>query len=194
MSELENDLLQNIRNGNMEAFEAFIISYEKLIFNVAYRMLGNAEDAKDAAQDTIIKIYKNINNLSDIDGLKSWIYTITNNTCLDYIRKRKGKDTLSIDALIETDDGTMVQQIPSDEPTPEAALHKAERAKQIQNGINQLKPDYRILIILRDIKGLRYEEISKAMGSPMGTVKSRLSRARISLKNILTKMMEQNKL
>lgn len=197
MNELENALAEKTRNGDIQAFEDLITGYEKLVFNVAYRMLGNAEDAKDAAQDVFIKIYKNmtmIGTMKRITAFKSWVYTVTNNTCIDYIRKRKGKDTVSIDALIETDDGAMVRQIPSDEPTPEAALSKAERAEQIQAGINRLKPKYKTMIVLRDIKGLSYEEIAEITNAPMGTVKSGLSRARLSLKSILTEMMEQNEL
>lgn len=194
MTEMENILLQAAKNGDMQSFEDLITGYEKLIFNVAYRMMGNVEDAKDAAQDVLVKIYKNIKRVYDIRSFKSWICTVTSNTCIDYIRKHKTKETLSIDEMIETEDGTMIHQIPSGEQTPEAALFKAERAKQIQAGINQLKPTYRTLIVLRDINGFSYEEISRITGSPMGTVKSGLSRARLSLKNILTNMMEQNKL
>jgi len=193
MPEFDDDsMLQRAVSGDMEAFETLIRSYEKLIYNITYRMLGNPDDARDASQEVFIKIYKNLSKCANMKAFKSWVYTVTNNTCIDEIRKRKNKTADSLDAMIRTEDGEMEKQFPADELTPEERLLRKESRESLKKAIMQLSPEHRSLIVLRDIRGLSYSELAEATGASLGTVKSRLSRARNQLCQIVLKSREQN--
>jgi len=187
-----DDLLRRAASGDMDAFEELIRGYERLIFNITYRVLGNADDAKDASQEVLIKIYKNLHKCANMKAFKSWVYTVANNTCIDEIRKRKNKTADSLDKFIQTEDGEIEKQLPADDVTPEESLLRKERRKDLQAAICQLSPQHRTLIVLRDIKGLSYNELADATGTSLGTVKSRLSRARLQLCQIILESKEQN--
>ncbi len=181
----ETDLLNKAASGNIKAFEELIIGYEKLIYNIAFRMFSNTEDAKDISQEVLIKVYKNIDKCKNIKYFKSWLCTVTNNACIDELRRRKGKEAISLDETLNNEEGAKVMQVASDEPTPlDVALNK-EQSSEIQQALNKLSEDYKMLIILRDINGFTYNELAEITKSNLGTVKSRLSRARIALREIL---------
>lgn len=189
MKKLNVDLLSKCKSGDINAFEELITTYEKLIYNISYRMFSNAEDAKDITQEVFIKIYKNINKCTDLNSFKNWACKIASNTCIDELRKRKGIYTDNIDDTLESDylNETKLKVI-----TPEDSLVNKENISEIQSAINRLSPEYKTLIILRDIHGMNYQEISEIMDTPLGTIKSRIHRARTNLKNILLKNKEQN--
>jgi RNA polymerase sigma-70 factor (ECF subfamily) len=167
---------------NAGAFEKLIVDYEKYIFNLAYRMLGNVEDAKDVSQETMIKIYKNFDKSKEITAIKGWISTITTNACIDYLRKKKRFDALSIEAEIETEDGMMEHQLQSGDPTPEEQVVYRELRSDIAAALARQSDINRMLIVMRDIYGYSYNEIAACMDLQLGTVKSRLSRARNNLR------------
>jgi RNA polymerase sigma-70 factor (ECF subfamily) len=192
-SDNNDSLFEKAQNGDFVAFEAFIRSYEGLIYNSAYRMFSNKFDAQDISQEVLIKVYRNLGNCKSYPAFKSWLFRIINNTCIDELRKRKGKNTYSLDAPLETDEGLLETQILKDENTPETALIKKEDGKEIKRAIGSLSPEYRMIIILRDINGLSYDEIAKILKINIGTVKSRISRARSYVKQELKKSAEQNK-
>lgn len=184
MNEIETILLKKAIKGDVDAFEKLISFYEKLIYNIAYRKLMNREDAQDAAQETIVKIYKNINKCNSTISFKSWICAITVNTCIDELRKRKNNMEY-LDEKVSAEDSEMVKQVKSDEVTPEEAMIKKELGAALSAAICELPEDHKNLIVLRDIQGLSYQELADACGISLGTVKSRLSRARENLKKIL---------
>ncbi|MDR2903798.1 MAG: RNA polymerase sigma factor [Clostridiales bacterium] len=192
--DFQEALLKKAKQGYIPAFEKLILQYEKLIYNIAYRMFGNQEDARDLSQETLIKIYKNIGKCVDIRHFKSWLYTVTGNTCIDELRRRKGKTTDSIDEDLEFSEGNVKKQMRSGDKTPEESYLNNELGETLQKAIGRLSPDKRRLVILRDIRGLSYAELSEITDTSMGTVKSKLARARGELKDILTKLKEQNKL
>ncbi|MDR1705980.1 MAG: sigma-70 family RNA polymerase sigma factor [Clostridiales bacterium] len=179
-------LLERAARGDGQAFEMLIADYEKLIFTLAFRMLGNTQDARDASQETLIKVYNNLHKCHDIRSFKSWVTTITNHTCIDELRRRKGKRDESLNKIIEAGDSEFTPQFKSDGPGPEERLLSKERQEHIQRAINRLPVKYKQLIVLRDIGGLSYEELAETAGLSMGTVKSRLSRARIKLQQYLS--------
>ena len=186
VNNIEPQLLKKAAKCDIKAFEKIILQYEKLIYNLAYRKMSNAEDAKDIAQESIIKIYKNISKCDESFNLRSWICTITINTCIDELRKRKNKTSESIDEMLTTDDGTIEKQLPSPDMTPEEAMLNSEMRDEIQIAINQLSENHKTLIILRDIQGFSYQEIADITGDTLGTVKSRIARARGNLKKFFT--------
>lgn len=183
--DMDTEIVERILKGDIDAFEELIDKYQKMIYNLAYRMFNNASDAEDITQEVFLKIYRNIEKCSGKPSIKTWVYTITYNTCIDEIRKNKGKEKISLDKNLSSDDGVYSFELDSKEPTPEMYLLNKEGIKDIENAINQLNETNRTLVFLRDVKGLSYNEISEIMDMNIGTVKSRLNRARNNLKNIL---------
>lgn len=181
---MDYEIVEKILKGEINAFELIIEKYEKMIYNLAYRMFNNEADAEDITQEVFLKIYRNIEKCEGKQSIKTWAYTITYNTCIDEIRKRKGKNNISLDNNIEGDDNSYNFEIASNEPTPENTLISKEYFKEIENAVNKLSEVNKTLIYLRDIKGLSYNEISEIMSINIGTVKSKLNRARLALKKM----------
>ena len=190
MSDSEKNLLERAKSGDIAAFEQLIDSYQRKIFNIALRMLGNYDDAGDLTQEVLIRIYRSIGSFKEQSSFSTWIYRITTNVCLDEIRKRKNRKVISLDEEIKFDDGDMKRQIESDEPTPEETAETEDLKKIVNDAIARLNEEHRIVIVLRDIQGLSYEEIADVLKCPEGTVKSRINRARQALKNILVSKRE----
>jgi len=164
--------------GYSDAFEQILLRYEKLIHHITRRYFNNSEDALDASQDAIIRIYKGLPNviLRENGNLKAWICTVTANTCLDIVRKRR-----IVAEELTNDNIATSPTLPSAE---ESAVTN-ERVREILAGIAKLPDDHRMVLILRDMQGLSYEELAETLGLTLGTVKSRLSRARAALKKML---------
>jgi RNA polymerase sigma-70 factor (ECF subfamily) len=185
-------LLEGAKRGDMYLFELLITNYEKKIYNIAYRIMGNYDDALDMSQEAVIKIYRNIKKCADITHFKRWTRAIVNNCCIDELRKRKRTPSLSTDSLFEDEDGAVERQLVSGEKTPEQRLIEKELSNDLQKAICELSPGHRSVLVMRDIMGLSYEELAEAEGCPIGTIKSRLARARLRLKELVLKMMEHN--
>lgn len=179
-------------NGNLDAFDELIEKYQKTAYNIALRMLKNPDDAMDISQEAFIKVYKSIKTFNFESAFSTWLYRIVTNTCLDFLRK-KNANVYSIDNPIQTDDGEIERDIPDSSDGPEEALEKKLTKELVNNAINKLDENHRIVIILRDIQGFSYEEISNILDCSIGTVKSRINRARNNLKEIIIKDMELNK-
>ncbi len=188
MITIDDITLKNAKNGDVQAFEEIMRNYEKLVYSISYRMLENTEDASDIFQDVFIRVYKNISTCKDINHLKCWIARVTSNACIDVLRKRKTRPTESLDEINDNEYTTSRKNIyvMSDYKTPEDSIINKERRQYLINSINKLSSDDKAIIILRDIHGLSYDELSKVTSQNLGTVKSRLSRARQKLKKILT--------
>lgn len=180
----EKDLLKKAKNGNIEAFEKLINAHQKSVFNIAYRIIGNYDDANELAQEVFIKIFKSIKNFKEDSSFSTWVYKIATNTCLDELRKRKNKQVVYIDESIKSEDGDFHREIKSEKYSPSEYLEKKELREFVQQEILSLPEEYRTVIILRDFQGFSYDEISKILNCPEGTVKSRINRARQRLKNI----------
>ena len=190
MGSNEQILLERSKAGDVAAFEMLIEAYQKKIFNLAFRMMGNYDDANDLAQEALIRIYKSISNFKEQSSLSTWIYRITTNVCLDEIRKKKNRKVLSLDEEIHVDDGDMQRQIMSDDPLPDELMEKEELRQIIGSAIDSLPEDQKLVITLRDLQGLSYDEIARVLDCPSGTVKSRINRARFALKNVLISKRE----
>lgn len=184
-SENTDILIKSALNGDISAFEELIIQYEKKVYNVALRVLKNPDDAMDISQEVFIKIYKNLDKFDGKASFSTWLYRITTNTCIDELRKRKGKETYSIDNDIENEEGSYKREFVDNSPTPEEQTIIKESGNEIIKAMENLSDEHRTIIILRDIEGLSYNEIADITGVSIGTVKSRISRARLSLKNII---------
>ena len=190
MGQNEQLLLEKAKDGDVASFEELIEGYQKKIFNLAYRIIGNYDDAADMAQEALIRIFRSIASFKEQSSFSTWIYRITTNVCLDEIRKRKNKKVISLDEEIRMEDGEMKRQFMSDDIQPDAAAEQKELRTIVSNAINSLPEDQKIVITLRDIQGLSYDEISTVLNCPAGTVKSRINRARQALKNVLSTKRE----
>lgn len=190
--EAEKTLIAQAKQGDLSAFEALILRHEKIVYNVALRMMGQPEDAKDISQEVFLKVYKSIGAFDERSAFSTWLYRITMNTCIDEMRRRKGKQSYSLEEELEGEDGGMQRQIADTGETPEESLLRAERKAELLQAMQALSAEHRAAIVLRDIRGLGYDEIAAALGLPLGTVKSRISRARIQLKEEVLKIRERN--
>lgn len=190
MNDSEQLLLERSKAGDVAAFEMLIEAYQKKIFNLAYRIVGNYDDAADLTQEALIRIFKSISGFKEQSSFSTWVYRITTNVCLDDIRKKKNKKVISLDEEIRVEDGEMKRQIMSDDPLPDEIAEKEETRRLVNDAINMLPEEQRMMITLRDIQGLTYDEISEVLDCPSGTVKSRINRARQALKNALLKKRE----
>jgi RNA polymerase sigma-70 factor (ECF subfamily) len=186
----EQELIQRLKKRDINAFEAFIKYYEKKVYNTAYRLMGSREDACDISQEVFLKVYKSINTFRGNSSLSTWVYRITTNLCLDEIRKRKGVRIFSIDKPIETNEGEIYRETPDTSDTPEDIINKKEVQEFVQDAINQLPVDQKTVVVLRDIQDLSYQEIAKILDCSLGTVKSRLNRGRLALKQIIERKGE----
>ena len=186
----ESELIHKAQNGDAAAFERLIESYQQPVFNLAYRMTGNYDDASDIAQEALIKVYLNISKFKKNSKFSTWVYRIATNACLDEIKKRKKHQTFSISEDIETDEGPIIREFEDPSANVEENFERKERQKVISDAIAELPENHRVIIVLRDINGLAYDEIAAALKCSEGTVKSRISRARDALYEILKKHTE----
>ena len=188
----EKDLIRKAKQGDMHAFEELILKHEKIVYNLALRMMNHSEDAKDISQEVFLKAYRSLSNFDERSAFSTWIYRITHNTCIDEMRKRKGKQNYSLEEELENEAGSMQRQIADEGDTPEESLLREEQKSEILQALDSLSEEHKAAIVLRDMKGFSYEEIAEILEVSLGTVKSRISRARNQLKNEILKMREQN--
>lgn len=178
-------LVEQSRNGNVDAFEELIRDYKKIAYNIAFRVLQNVEDAEDASQEALIKVFKSIQSFNMESSFKSWMYRIVVNTCVDFQRKKK-INAVSIDEDIDLGESSPLhREIVDDSTNPDVLVEKKFNSKLINDALSKLDDDTKAIIILRDIQGFSYSEISEILSCNLGTVKSRLNRARRNLKEIL---------
>lgn len=176
-------LVRRAQKGDEAAFEALILQHQKRLYNAALRTMRSAEDAADMTQEAIVKIYRCLSSFKGDCSFGAWAYRIAVNTCLDELRRRKKHMLVSLDAAEEQ--GSL--QLEDSGGTPEELLERRELAGQIQSAISALEPEYRVAVTLRDVEGLSYQEIAEATGVSLGTVKSRISRARLQLQKRLAR-------
>ncbi|MFC1840301.1 RNA polymerase sigma factor [Thermodesulfobacteriota bacterium] len=183
----DSDLVRSFKEGNQIAFERLVIKYQDRIFNLCFRFLGDRNEAEDTAQEVFIKVYKALKRFRSESSFYTWIYRITVNTCKNRVKSldyRRSKKNITLDDEKDSKFTSAPYASGMDE-NPDQIIVKKERIKQVQNAIKDLTSDHRAVIILRDIEGFSYEEISEITGHKLGTVKSRLSRARNDLRTIL---------
>lgn len=170
-------IVRKVLQGDVNAFEKLVTEYERAVYAIAQRMTGNAEDAADMTQETFIKAYNSLSSFRGDSKFSVWLYRIANNVCLDFLRSRSRRPTVSLST--EDDDGEETQlDIADESQSPELLLESALTRDAVRRGLDSLPPDYKQILLLREIQGLSYEEIAAALGIESGTVKSRIFRAR----------------
>jgi len=184
-------LVKRSQEGDVAAFEQLIKHHQVIAYNIAFRVLGNQEDAQDATQEALIKVFKNITKFKAQSQFSTWLYRIVVNTCRDYARKNRKVVTLSTDSQINTEEGQLQREFPDESMSPELLYEKKELSERIQLAISTLPEQNRTVVVLRDIQGLSYEVIASILDIPVGTVKSRINRGRDMLKQYLLKDQSQ---
>ena len=188
----DDSLIRRAAAQDAAAFEQLMLLHQKPVYNICWRMAGNAEDALDLSQEVFLKAYRNIGNFDERSQFSTWIYRITANTCIDEIRKRKGRQSFSLEEELEGEEGSMQRQVADAGETPEESMLREEQKSEILQALESLSPEHKVAVILRDIKGLSYEEIAEILELTLGTVKSRISRGRNQLKQEILKLREQD--
>ena len=175
--EQEAPIVRKVLGGDANAFETLVLEYEKNVYNIALRMTGNSEDAADMTQEAFIKAYNSLQSFRGDSKFSVWLYRIVSNVCLDFLRSKNRRPTVSLS--VEDDDGEDAQLDVADESqSPELLLDRKLTRDSVRRGLDSLPPDYRQILLLREIQGLSYDEIAQALSLEVGTVKSRIFRAR----------------
>ena len=175
--EQEAQIVRRVLQGDVNAFERLVTEYEKAVYAIAQRMTGNPEDAADMTQETFIKAYNSLQSFRGDSKFSVWLYRIASNVCLDFLRSRSRKPTVSLS--VEDDEGEEGQlDIADESQSPELLMERGLTRDAVRRGLDTLPPDYRQILLLREIQGLSYDEIASALEIEVGTVKSRIFRAR----------------
>jgi RNA polymerase sigma-70 factor (ECF subfamily) len=185
---IQKEVVERCKAGDEKAFAEIVLHRQKKVFNIAYRMLGNLEEAKDLAQEVFITVFESIKDLKEEIKFDAWLTQITLNHCRNrwkYLKRRHYFNSDSLDDPIETEDGKMPRAIDDPSDNPETLYEKKMIQQFIQGGLLKLNEDQREVLVLRDLQGFSYEEMGELLGLPEGTIKSKLHRARMDLKEIL---------
>ena len=181
----EMGLLARLRARDLTAFEELVAHFERPVYSLCFRLLGDAEEARDAAQETFLKVYRGLSGFRAESGLKTWIYRIAINQAMNqqrWWRRRHRDETVSLDLSRGENDTTLGSLLPGKSVSPEAQAIASERERRIMRALKEVKQEYRVALILREIEELSYEEIAETIGVSIGTVKSRIARGREELR------------
>jgi len=183
----EKALIANAQQGEMPAFNQLVLTYQSMVYNLAYRILGDADAAADASQDTFISAFRAIEKFRG-GSFKAWLLRIATNTCYDQLRYKQRRPTSPLEALlVETDHPS---SFTDSAERPEDYTLRQELGQVIQAGLNTLPSDQRVALVLSDVQGFSYQEIAEITRVSLGTVKSRLSRGRAKLRDYLLEQGE----
>lgn len=188
----EAALIKEAQNGDLDSFNSLILTYQSLVYNVAYRVMGEPASSEDATQEAFISAFKNIKSFRG-GSFRSWLLRIVTNACYDELRRRKRRPSTSLEELTEFSEGS-----DSDEPatlgthvgSPESEAVRDELTSAIEDCISRLSAEFKLVAVLVDVQGYDYREVSEVIGKPLGTVKSRLARARAKLRECLQQHRE----
>lgn len=181
----EGSLIKKIKRGDTDSFSELVSLYEKRAFSFAFRILKDSYLAEDATQEAFLRVFDKIDTFRGNSSFSTWFYTILNNICLDILRK-KSRQTETISINQESQENNEYElQIEDTSPTPQEFLEKKDALAVLEDAIEKLTQEHRAVVVLRDVEGFEYEKIAKILNISLGTVKSRLSRARLSLCKLL---------
>ena len=177
----ERRIIAQVCAGDANAFEALVVAYQKQVYNLALRTVGNEEDAADMTQEVFLRAYRALGTFRGESKFSVWLYRLTNNVCIDFCRARRLRPNVSLTCQEDADDEPEELPIADYRWSPEEELERRELRAAIRRGLDTLPPDMRRILVMREIDGLSYEEIGTLLSLGSGTVKSRLFRARKKL-------------
>lgn len=195
----ETQILDDVRRGDMAALGELLELYQHRVFNTCLRMVGNRDDAAELTQEAMLKAIEHVHDFHGQSRFSTWILRIGMNLSISHLRKRKLRQTTSIDAerttAGSTDQTTSLRQEIADnrEPTPDWNVQQKEMMAHLQTALSRIEEDFRAVLILRDIEEMDYGQIADVLAIPAGTVKSRLFRARLALRHEMLRLMPPGK-
>jgi RNA polymerase sigma-70 factor (ECF subfamily) len=181
VSDEDRQLIADCLSGRRDAFGELVTRYQARLYNAAIRLVENPEDAADVVQDAFLNAYQSLHTFKGDAEFFTWLYRIAFNTAISL--KRKKRTAVSLDAV--GPDGGIDPDDPSDYIKPGAALERSEEETQLQDAMNRLSHEHREVLVMKDIDGLKYEDIAEILAVPIGTIRSRLHRARLELRELL---------
>ncbi|HLE16509.1 MAG TPA: sigma-70 family RNA polymerase sigma factor [Anaerolineales bacterium] len=181
----EAGLIQSACKGDLDSFNRLVLAYQDIVYNQAYRVLGDSPAADDAAQEAFIAAYQNLRSFRG-GSFRAWLLRIVTNTCYDELRRRKRRPSVPLEPLDDAgDEIESPHWIADPGELPEDQAARAELGLAIQRCLQELPSEFRTVVALVDVQGLDYGEVAQVIGKPLGTVKSRLARARVRLRDCL---------
>lgn len=181
----EGSLIAQSQRGDVDSFDRLVAAHEDRIYHAAYRITGNAEDARDAAQEAFVKAFRALPRYRHEAAFGTWLHRIAVNASLDIVRRRPQAPPVPLEEVV----------LPAQTHNPDTEAERHEVQRRVHDALRRLAPDHRVIVVLRDLQGLAYEEIAEVLRMPIGTVRSRLSRAREALrallKDLAPSMMEE---
>ncbi len=178
------------RDGDLNAFNRLVLEYQNMAFNLAARMLGDDDAAEDVTQTAFLSAYRSLDSFRG-GSFRAWVMRMVSNACYDELRRRKRRPTVSLEPV--NDDDEEIESpawLADDAPSPENQLEQAELEQALQTCLQGLPEEFREVVLMVDVEGLDYQEVSQATGKPLGTVKSRLARARLKMRDCLRQYWE----
>ena len=186
-------LVERVRAGDVSAYDTLVRKYERQIFRISMRITQNREDAEDVTQDTFVKGFEKLDQFQGNSKFYTWLVRIAVNESLMRLRKRRTGKMVSIDEDVETEEGSVPRDLADWAPDPEQNYSQAELNKILDKTIKGLPPGFRVVFELRDVQGLSTEETAEALGLSIPAVKSRLLRARLQLRERLTRYFKRKR-
>lgn len=186
----EQALIQAARQGDLDAFNQLVLTYQDLVYNQAYRMISEPDAAEDAAQDAFISAFRNLGSYRG-GSFRAWLLRIVTNLCYDELRRRKRRPTLPLEPTDQDDEEIESPRWMADPGEgPEEFAERSELAQALEGCLAGLTPEFRSVVVLVDMQGMDYTEAAQVIGAPLGTVKSRLARARLRMRECLQDVWE----
>ena len=182
--EEESRAIRAVLDGNADAFEDLVAASEKQVYHIALKMTGSEEDAFDLSQETFLKAYRSLHSFRGESSFQTWVCRLAANQCIDFLRKQKRRGKLI--SLDEPDESGRPAELPDLRYEPESILEQREQMIAVREGLQKLPEEQKLILVLRDVEGLSYQEISDTLKMDLGTVKSRIARARAHLAKLLT--------
>ena len=182
----EQELVQAAQQGDQGAFSQLVEQNQGKIYSLCYRMTGNSEDAADLTQEAFLNAWRGLSKFGGQSSFSTWLYRLASNACIDFLRREKRRSALSM-TLESKDEDDHQADLPDERWSPERELERKESRQALQAGLATLSPEHREVLLLRETEGLSYQEIARSLGLEDGTVKSRIARARMSLREFLLK-------
>ena len=184
----EQDLVALAKKGDQDAFSQLVEANQNKIYSLALRMTGSPEDGADLAQEAFLRAWRSLPSFQEESSFSTWLYKLTSNLCIDFLRKEKRRKAVVTTVSLDDDqDESPPVEVPDHRFTPEAEVERRELCSAMSRALKTMSEEHRQILILREVEGLSYTEIAQLLDVEEGTVKSRLARARISLRNILQK-------
>lgn len=185
------ELVARCQSGDRAAFRQLVEQYERRVFNIIVSVMGDLTEADDIAQEVFLKVYRSLPTFRGGSQFSVWLYRVTVNQCLDWLKRRRRRPAVvSLDRLVDQSEGDLDFLFKDASPDATETLDEARLQQAIHAALNTLTPDHRVVIVLKDLEGRSQEEIAAILDCPVGTVKSRLTRAREALKERLRPFYE----